>query len=156
MSATPTSMGLAVRPARPEDYDSIIAVVDEWWGRAASRDLTRLFLDHFHDTSLVASTPDQGLAGFVIGFFSPAQPECAYIHFTGVHPDLRRTGLARSLYETFFENARAAGCTRAKAITSPVNSRSIAFHTAMGFTASEPVADYDGPSLDRVVFQLAL
>jgi hypothetical protein len=28
----------------------------------------------------------------------------------------------------------------------------MAFHQAMGFTASDPIMDYDGPSLDRVVF----
>ncbi|NKY49899.1 GNAT family N-acetyltransferase [Nocardia vermiculata] len=141
-----------VRTARPEDFDSIIGVVDDWWGRAASRDLTRLFLDHFHDTSLIARTPELPLAGFVIGFLSPADPECAYIHFTGVHPDMRRTGLARDLYDRFFTMARNAGRTKAKAITSPINTGSIAFHEALGFTAGEPVQDYDGPALDRVSF----
>jgi hypothetical protein len=28
-----------------------------------------------------------------------------------------------------------------------------AFHTAMGFTVSGPVPDYDGPSTDRVLFE---
>ncbi|MDV3126033.1 GNAT family N-acetyltransferase [Mycobacterium sp. 21AC1] len=142
-----------VRAAVPSDFDLIIEVVDDWWGRPASRDLTRLFLDHFHDTSLIASTPELPLAGFVIGFLSPAQPDAAYIHFTGVHPVMRRTGLARDLYNRFFEMARKAGRTKVKAITSPVNARSIAFHQAIGFDASEPIVDYDGPTLDRVVFQ---
>ena len=98
-----------IRSARPDDFDQIIAVVDEWWGRPVSRDLTRLFLDHFHNTSLIALTPDLPLAGFVIAFISPAQPDTAYIHFTGVHPDMRRTGLASDLYNRFFDTARAAG-----------------------------------------------
>jgi len=76
----------------------------------------------------------------------------AYIHFAAVAPAWRRTGLARSLYEQFFDLARHDGRTVVKAITSPQNGRSIAFHRAMGFTASDPVRDYDGPSLDRVVF----
>lgn len=140
------------RQARPEDFDSIISVVDDWWGRDVSSGLSRLFLDHFHNTSLIAFTNDLALAGFVIAFISPAQPETGYIHFTGVHPEMRRTGLARDLYERIFDTARASGCTRVKAITSRVNERSIAFHKAIGFTASEPIADYDGPGLDRVVF----
>ena len=37
-------------------------------------------------------------------------------------------------------------------LPSPQNGPSIAFHRAMGFTASDPIKDYDGPSLDRVVF----
>lgn len=141
-----------IRQARPEDFDSIVTVVDDWWGRAVSRDLRRLFLDHFHNTSLIASTNDLALAGFVIAFISPAQPGTGYIHFTGVHPEMRRAGLARHLYERFFDTARASGCTRVQAITSRVNERSIAFHKAVGFTVSEPIADYDGPGLDRVVF----
>lgn len=141
-----------VRVARPDDFDAIISVVDDWWGRPASRDLTRLFLDHFWATSLVAEHADNRIAGFVIGFLSPSESAYAYIHFTGVAPDMRRNGLAGELYRRFFEMARADGRTQVKAITSPVNERSIAFHRALGFTASEPITDYDGPGLDRVVF----
>ncbi|MGP3989174.1 GNAT family N-acetyltransferase [Streptomyces sp. 3N207] len=146
----------AIRTARPEDYDTVIAVVDDWWGRPASRDLTRVFLDHFYATSLIAEEADGTLAGFLVGFLSPSESSHAYIHFAGVAPRMRRSGLARELYERFFARAREEGRTVVKAITSPVNSRSIAFHTALGFEASAPVADYDGPSLDRVVFRRAL
>ena len=73
-------------------------------------------------------------------------------HPAGVGPAWRRAGLARRLYEQFFERARQDGRTVVKAITSAGNDRSIAFHRAMGFTDSEPIKDYDGPSLDRVVF----
>ncbi|QVQ53754.1 GNAT family N-acetyltransferase [Spiractinospora alimapuensis] len=142
-----------VRAARPNDFEPIIAVVDDWWGRPVSVNVSRLFLDHFHDTSLVAETDDGRIVGFVIGFLSPADPDCAYIHFTGVAPEARRTGLARDLYDRFFTVARAAGRTKAKAVTSPLNTRSIAFHEAVGFTVSDPVPDYDGPGLDRVVFR---
>ena len=143
--------GLAVRTARPEDFEAIVAVIDDWWGRPASRDLTRLFLDHFSDTSLIAEH-DGELAGFLIGFLSPSKAQEAYIHFAGVAPAWRGAGLARSLYEQFFDRARQDGRTVVKAITSPQNGPSIAFHRAMGFTASDPIKDYDGPSLDRVVF----
>ena len=143
--------GLTVRAARPADFDAIIAVVDDWWGRAMSAGLPRLFLDHFFGTSLIAEH-DGELAGFLIGFLSPSKPQNAYIHFAAVAPAWRRTGLARSLYEQFFDLARHDGRTIVKAITSPQNGRSIAFHRAMGFTVSDPVKDYDGPSLDRVAF----
>lgn len=141
-----------IRSAHPTDFDPIVAVVDDWWGRAVSSALQRLFLDQFHRTSLVAETSTLRPAGFLIGFVSPSDPECAYIHFAGVHPDLRRTGLARELYDRFLTAAIEAGCTKAKAVTSPINTRSIAFHRAIGFTTSEPITDYDGPGLDRVVF----
>jgi ribosomal protein S18 acetylase RimI-like enzyme len=142
---------LTVRPARPEDFDTVIAVIDDCWGRPASKGLTRLFLDHFFGTSLIAEHGGE-LAGFLIGFLSPANPLQAYIHFAGVAPAWRGAGLARSLYEQFFDRARQDGRTVVKAITSPQNGPSIAFHRAMGFTTSDPIKDYDGPSLDRVVF----
>lgn len=152
MTCAPASGSVTIRTARPEDYESIVAVVDSWWGRPVTGLLNRLHLNHFHDTSQVAEDRDGALAGFVIGFLSPARPSEAYIHFTGVSPGMRRTGLGRSLYERFFATARQDGRTIVTAITSPRNTRSIAFHTAMGFDCSDPVADYDGPGQDRVVF----
>ena len=148
-------MTLVVRAARPDDYESIVAVVDEWWGRPLARMLPRLFLDHFHATSLVAEY-DDALAGFLIGFHSGSAPHRAYIHFVGVAPAQRGTGLARRLYETFFDSALQDGCTAVSAITSPANTASVAFHRAMGFTVHGPVPDYDGPGVDRIVFERAL
>ena len=85
--------GLAVRAARPEDFDTIMAVIDDWWGRPASRDLTRLFLNHFFGTSLIAFfgtslIAEHGgeLAAFLIGFLSPSKPGQAYIHFATPAP----------------------------------------------------------------------
>ncbi|AJC61419.1 GNAT family N-acetyltransferase [Streptomyces sp. 769] len=154
-SSADTLRSFTTRPAGPEDFDTIVGVVDGWWGRPASRDLTRVFVDHFFATSLIAER-DGELAGFVIGFLSPSKPKEAYIHFTGVAPAWRRSGLGRYLYERFFDMARADGRTLVKAITSPQNARSIAFHNAMGFTNSAPITDYDGPSLDRVAFTRSL
>lgn len=156
MALSPTPDGVTTRSARPEDFDTIVAVVDTWWGRPVSGLLNRLHLDHFHRTSLVAEGGDGQLAGFVVGFLSPSRPGEAYIHFTGVAPGMHRTGLARSLYERFFAEARQAGRTVVKAVTSPHNTRSIAFHRALGFECSEPVADYDGAGQDRVVFSRRL
>lgn len=148
-------MTVAVRTARPDDYEAIVSVVDEWWGRPLARMLPRLFLDHFHATSLVAED-DGALAGFLIGFYSASAPDRAYVHFVGVSPAARHSGLARRLYETFFAAAAQHGATLVSAITSPANTASIAFHRAMGFTVRGPVPDYDGPGVHRVVFERAL
>jgi ribosomal protein S18 acetylase RimI-like enzyme len=148
-------MTVEVRPARPDDYESIVAVVDEWWGRPMARMLPRLFLDHFHATSLIAER-DSELLGFLIGFHSASAPHRAYIHFVGVAPAARGTGLARQLYETFFAASIQDGCTTVSAITSPMNTASVAFHRAMGFTVTGPVPDYDGPGVDRIVFERQL
>ncbi|MGW1805709.1 N-acetyltransferase family protein [Streptomyces sp. NPDC002078] len=76
-------------------------------------------------------------------------------------PSLRGQGVARSLYTAFFQRAAEAGRRRVRAVTSPVNAGSIAFHRAMGFDLEAgdrdldglPVhSDYDGPGQDRVCF----
>ena len=148
-------MKITMRAARPDDYAAIVSVVDEWWGRPIAGVLPRLFLDHFHATSLIAAH-DGELAGFLVGLHSASLPDEAYIHFVGVAPRVRGSGLARRLYETFFETAIRAGRTRVHAITSPVNAGSISFHRAMGFTVTGPVRDYDGPGVDRIVFEREL
>lgn len=144
-----------VRDACPEDYDRIVAVVDEWWGRPVSQSLPRLFLDHFWSTSRVAED-ERGLAAFLIGFVSPAQPHLAYVHFAGVRPDHRRGGIARALYEQFASYARDHGCTELRAITAPGNAGSIRFHENLDFRACAPVAAYNGRKRPMVVFRRTL
>ncbi|MEO3794165.1 GNAT family N-acetyltransferase [Nonomuraea sp. B10E15] len=146
--------GHALRAATPGDYDAIAAVVDDWWGRPVLPSLPRLFLDHFHGTSLIAEGPEGpgDMAGFLIGFVSPSQPGEAYIHFVGVAPGARESGVARSMYERFFGIARDHGRHVVRAITAPVNERSIAFHRRMGFEAGDPVPGYNGPGTSLVTF----
>ncbi|MBK6871997.1 MAG: GNAT family N-acetyltransferase [Kineosporiaceae bacterium] len=155
-TALPAPLPRGVRSARPQDYDRIAPLLDAWWGRPILEALPRLFLDHFHASSLVAEHPDGALRGFLIGFASPSQPAEAYIHFVGIAPSERGSGLGRVLYETFFEAARTAGRTMVSAVTSPVNTPSIAFHAALGFEVSSPVAGYNGPGHDLVTFRRRL
>lgn len=144
-----------LRPAQAEDYDSIAAVIDDWWGRPVLGSLPRLFLDHFHRTSLVTESA-QGLGGFLVGIVSPSELDQAYIHFVGVHPQARSLGLARTMYQEFFRIAQKHGRSVVHAVTSPVNQTSIAFHRRMGFTVRGPVPGYNGPGHDLVVFERAL
>ena len=142
---------VVIRAARSDDYSAIASVMDSWWGRPVVAILPRLFLEHFHPTSHVAE--DQlGLAGFVVGFLSPANPELAYIHTVAVRSDLRSAGVARQLYERFFAVAHRAGRTTVSAVTSPGNLASVEFHRRMGFSVDGPVPDYHGPGQDRIVF----
>jgi len=150
-----SASGYQPRPARPADYDAIAAAADGWWGRPILAALPRLFLDHFHHTSLVIEEP-AGLVAFPVGILSPAEPDQAYIHFAGVAPHARRGGLARLLYTEFFAMARADGRRTVSAVTAPVNSTSISFHRAMGFAVEGPVPGYNGPGQDLMVFTRAL
>jgi GNAT superfamily N-acetyltransferase len=84
-----------------------------------------------------------------------------YVKFIGVRQSHQNRGIGRRLYEHFAEFAKAKGCTELKAITSPGNKVSIAFHRHIGMklegkpnTEGVPVVkDYSGPGIDRVVFR---
>jgi predicted GNAT superfamily acetyltransferase len=147
---------LSFRPPVPEDHARVAAVIDEWWGgRQMALMLPRLFFTHFADTSFIVEDEHGELAAFLIGFLSQSRPGEAYIHFVGVAPSQRGSGLGRDLYERFFSVAAERGAVRVGCVTSPRNSGSIAFHTSMGFEGHE-VAGYDGAGEDRVVFTRAL
>ncbi|HXV56283.1 MAG TPA: GNAT family N-acetyltransferase [Gaiellaceae bacterium] len=147
---------LAIRNADPADHGRVVAVLDEWWGGRRMRDmLPRLFFLHFRETSFVAER-DGELAGFLAAFLSQTLPDEAYVHFVGVRPAERGSGLGRDLYERFFAVAREHGRRRVTCVTSPANEGSLAFHARLGFEASQPQRDYDGPGEDRVVLTRAL
>lgn len=161
-SAEGRAMRTIVRHAEAADHAQIVAILDAWWGGRRMADmLPMLFFVHFRPTTFVAEA-DGRLVGFVAGFRSQTHADQAYIHFVGVEPAWRGTGLGRRLYERFFEAAAGLGCSEVHCVTSPMNEGSIAFHSALGFEAlagdSEAsgvpfVTDYDGPGESRVRFR---
>ena len=150
-------MAVSIRHVQPSDYGRVIQHVNEWWGgREMAPMLPRLFFIHFESTSFVADREDGTLAGFLIGFLSQTDDETAYVHFVGVAPDERGSGLGRELYERFFAAARAAGRDVVHCVTSPRNQGSIAFHRRLGFEIEAEVADYDGAGEARVLLRKGL
>jgi ribosomal protein S18 acetylase RimI-like enzyme len=154
--------GITIRYAVPSDHPRIISVMPEWWG---GRDLTgmlpKLFLVHFHHTSLVAER-DGEFVGFLVGFLSPSRKHEGYIHFVGVHPDFRKKGLGREIYRRFFSICREHGRSLVRSCTSPVNKGSIDFHKKLGFAIDAgdgavdgvPVTpDYNRPNDPKVLFK---
>ena len=137
-----------VRNVQPSDYPVIISVLDEWWsGRKMSAMLPRLFFEHFCETSFIIEK-DGRIAAFLIGFFSQSQPNEAYIHFVGVHPQCRKCGFGRELYERFFAAMQQGQRKLVRCVTSPINTGSIAFHTQMGFRIEPGKAERNGVSYD--------
>lgn len=145
-------MAVAIRHVQPSDYGRVIQHVNEWWGgREMAPMLPRLFFIHFESTSFVADRDDGTLAGFLIGFLSQTEDDTAYVHFIGVAPDERGSGLGRELYEHFFDAARQSGRAVVRCVTSPRNTLSLAFHEALGFAQEGVAEDYDGAGNSRVL-----
>ncbi|WP_020061080.1 GNAT family N-acetyltransferase [Bacillus sp. 123MFChir2] len=150
-----------VRKIRPEDYMTIHSVMNDWWGGRQMADmLPKLFFIHFQETSFIIEK-DNEIAGFICGFFSQTFEDEAYVHFIGVNPKFRRQGIASALYSFFFDAVCSNGRHVVKAITSPVNKKSIQFHREIGFEIErgddeiEGVSvhtNYDGKGGSRVLF----
>lgn len=154
-------MAVRITPAHVTDIRQVLADHSRYWGGRDLRDLHLLALvQEFGETCLVARSGgdaddvgDAGILGYLIGFVTPART--GYVHLIATREDARGTGLGRALYAVFTEAARRQGAVRLKAITSPGNTGSAAFHRGLGFDVRVE-ADYNGPGEDRVVFSRAL
>ena len=104
---------MTIRHAHPSDYGRVIQHVNAWWGgREMAPMLPKLFFLHFEGTSFVAEDDEGRLVAFLIGFVSQTDPAEAYIHFVGVAPEQRGSGVGRELYERFFAVGERAGLQR--------------------------------------------
>src|SRR4051794_27374553 len=138
------------------DFDRIVEVIDHWWGGPISAQAHPIFFYELGDRALVVEE-EGGLIGFLLGFVAVSSPQAGepvktgYVHLVGIHPDHRRRGVGRLLYEHFTRLCREAGCLRMKAITTLGNEGSLRFHEAVGWRVEE-VGDYAGPGRKRIVF----
>jgi N-acetyltransferase len=145
--------GLALRRLEPGDRQRVTAVVDQWWGRPLGDLIPRPFFTEFGNTSFVVEWHAE-LVAFLIGFLSQSNLNDAYIHAVAVAPAWRGRGLARILYQRFVEVTGSRGRRRVRAITSPLNATSIAFHRRLGFAIQVP-PDIEGDD-GRVQFVLEI
>jgi GNAT superfamily N-acetyltransferase len=141
---------METRKITKPDFDQIVEVIDRWWGGPISTFAHPIFFHELGDNALIIEK-DGHLIGFLLGFIVFKAPKTGYVHLVGIHPDFRRQGVGRVLYEQFTERCRELGCERMKAITTTGNEGSLKFHEALGWTAEE-VEDYAGPGRRRVVF----
>jgi len=141
---------MQTRKITKADFDQIVEVIDRWWGGPISTFAHPIFFYELGDNALVVEK-DGRLIGFLLGFVVFKTPKTGYVHLVGIHPDFRRQGVARLLYENFTDPCRGLCGIRMKAITTAGYEGSIRFHEAMGWSAEE-VEDYAGPSRKRIVF----
>lgn len=147
-----SGMEVSIRHAQPSDYGRVIGRVTTWWdGREHAPQLPQLFFLHFEGTCFVADDADGQLAGFLIGFFSQTEEDEAFVHFVGVAPEHRRSGVGRMLMERFLEATEATGRSVVRSVAHPSDAPAIAFLEAVGFTPEHLVRDFEGPGEDRVV-----
>ena len=139
-----------IRGIEKSDFDYIVSVLDRWWGGPSSERAHPVFFHELGEQALIAEEEGE-VIGFLLGFVTPQQPPVAYVHLVGIHPEHRRRGVGKKLYERFIERAKASSAARIKAITTVGNDGSIRFHEALGFSVEE-VAHYAGPRRSRVVF----
>lgn len=124
---------LKIRNGKPPDHEKIVSVMPEWWGgRDLSSSVLKVFFIHFKQSTFIAEIGDE-LIGFLVGFMSQSEERVGYIHFAGVHPQFRKFGIGRRLFEKFYAACKANDRSILKSCTSPVNKLSINFHRKMGF-----------------------
>jgi GNAT superfamily N-acetyltransferase len=145
------------------DFEEILSDLADFWGTERTSFFHHpIFLYEFGDTAYVIKENDRVIA-YLFGFLSQTAP-VAYVHLIGVRQSHQRQGLGRKLYEHFVAHALRQGCKELKAITTPANHASIAFHRSLGMIADGdsledgvPVRrDYSGPGQHRVVFSRLL
>ena len=91
---------------------------------------------HFYELGDMARiVEDDGvMVGFLLGFITKSRQggDVGYVHLVGIHPDHRRRGVGRLLYEAFERDCRKAGVVRMKAITTLGNEGSQIFPSGFG------------------------
>jgi ribosomal protein S18 acetylase RimI-like enzyme len=153
---------ITIKPVRDGDLAEILGDFERFWGDHPHADLLRhlhhpMFFREFADTAFAARRAADGgdqIVGYLLGFVAPVGD--GYIHFVAVRDDARGIGLGRRLYETFTVAAAERGATALKALTSPGNEGSIAFHRRMGFTQMTLAEDYAGSGRPRIIMRRPL
>ncbi len=154
--AVPAGVGSTEpRIATRRDFDHIVSSLDMFWG---DREVSHLHhptaIEEFGDSAFVIEDPQGRVAAYLFGMIIH-EKRLAYVNVIAVRSDQRGRGHARRLYGAFSQLALPRGCRELKAITTPTNSDSIAFHRSIGMEAYE-VRDYSGPGQDRIAFSRRL
>jgi predicted GNAT superfamily acetyltransferase len=145
--------GVELRHVTIADLSAILGELGEFWGERDTAFLHQaLYVHEFGETSVLAEREGK-IDGYLLGFVG--QHGLGYIHAVAVRGRARGDGLARAMYSRFEQLSRARGALGLKAITSPENADSRAFHEALGFSAEE-VEGYSPSGGTRLVVRRSL
>ena len=157
------SIPMEISICTEQDYSQILDALHEFWGARDIRYLHHAFLVHEFGNSAFVIRDGAEVVAYLFGFLSQTEP-VGYVHTLAVRVSARRRRLGQELFGHFVEFARRHGCKHVKAITTPSNLESIAFHKSLGMqllgepnSDGIPVApDYAGHGAARVVFGKAI
>jgi GNAT superfamily N-acetyltransferase len=152
---------MKIEKCNMEDYKLIIRDICDFWGSDRTLHLHQPFLVYeFGNTAFVIR--EHGIViAYLFGFFSQTE-SIAYVHLIGVREKYQKQGLGKLLYDHYIELAKAQNIHKIKAITKPINIKSINFlKNKIGMRLlGEPnenginvVKNYSGTNEDRVVFE---
>lgn len=141
---------MQARPLTKTDFDTIVEVIDTWWGGATRNVVHPIYFYELGEMSRVV-VEGETLIGFVFGFLAPHDPPVGYVHVVGVHPEHRRRGVGAFIHAYFEEECRKKGAAVVKAITAVGDAGSVGFYGRIGWNTAE-VPDYAGPGRPRLVF----
>jgi ribosomal protein S18 acetylase RimI-like enzyme len=152
-------MNAEISTCTQQDYNQILDELRDFWEGRETRQLHHPMLVNEFGNSAFVIRDGAKVVAYLFGFVSQTEP-VGYVHLIAVRASARRQRLGQELFRHFVEFARRHGCRHVKAITSPSNLNSIAFHKSLGMqplgepnTAGIPIIrDYAGLSEPRVVF----
>lgn len=147
------------------DFLQILTDIKDFWG--SDRTLSYhhpMFVNEFGNSAFVIKNKNDNLViAYIFGFISQTE-ETGYVHLIGVRLNHQKKGIGRKLYGHFIEYLKKHGIQNLKAITSPINEKSIKFHLGIGMEMTgiendngiKVVKDYSGIGQDRVVFKMKI
>lgn len=156
-------MEYKIEKCTPNDFHQILTDIVDFWGSDRTVSFHHpMFLYEFGDTAFVIRE-DTTVIGYLFGFLSQTS-RTGYVHLIGVREHAQRKGIGNLLYAHFIHYLKSVGYNKVKAMTTPGNYKSIAFHKKLGMQllgeknseGVEVVKDYSGPGLDRVLFEMTL
>jgi GNAT superfamily N-acetyltransferase len=141
------------------DYNQILDEHRDFWDGREIRHLHHPMLIMEFGNSAFVIRSGATVVAYLFGFVSQTEP-VGYVHLIAVRASARRQRLGQEIFGHFVEFARQHGCRYVKAITTPTNFSSIAFHKSLGMqllgkpnTDGIPIIqDYAGLNEPRVVF----
>ena len=124
---------MTIRNAREADSAECVAIAHRTWPEFLEREaIYHILCKYFTNTCFVCEE-DAKIQGFLLGFLSQVDPTDGYIHLIVTDRACQRRGIAKKLYEEFFNTVRGMGAKRVRLTIDPANATSLGFHASMGF-----------------------